>query len=98
MISGREHSGTVDAPPSAQPGDRAWIKDDGWQVDQPTALSRAANEAVVAASVMWVIVIAGAAGLVAVARAILDHVRKTGWQHDLDKLLCRGGGQTNTRP
>jgi hypothetical protein len=98
VISGREYSVRVDATPSAQAGNRAWIDDDGRQVDQPTALSGEANDAVVAALVMWVTVIAAAAGLVAVARAILNHVRKTGWQHDLDNLLCRGGGQANTRP
>jgi len=41
---------------------------------------------------------AAAAGLLAIGRAILNRVRNTGWQHEIDNLLCRGGGQTNTQP
>ncbi|MGO9525767.1 MAG: hypothetical protein ACLPQP_27700, partial [Mycobacterium sp.] len=46
----------------------------------------------------WVIVITAAAGLLALTRATLDHVRNIGWQHDINDLLCHGGGYTNTQP
>ncbi len=100
VISGSEHIGAVKARPTVQIGDRAdiLVDDEGQQVDELTALSRAADDAVVAAVVIWLIVIAATAALLALIRAMLDHVRKTGWQHDIDDLLCRGGGQTNIQP
>lgn len=100
VISRTAHSGAVDTAPTVQIGDRVgvWVDDDAQQVDEPAALSRAANDAVVAALVIWVIVVAAAAGVLAVGRVMLNHVRNTGWQHDIDNLPCRGGGQTNTQP
>ena len=50
------------------------------------------------ALVIWLSVIAAGAALATLARAILNRVRITGWQHDIDTLLCSGGGQTNTQP
>ncbi|BBY38558.1 membrane protein [Mycobacterium mantenii] len=93
------HGGAVDTAPTVQIGDRVgiWVDDDVQQVDEPAALSRAANEAVAAALVTWVIVVVAAAGLLASGRVILNCVRNTGWQHDIDNLLCRGG-QTNIQP
>jgi hypothetical protein len=52
----------------------------------------------VAALAIWVIVIAAAAGLLAIARAMLNRVRNTGWPRDIDNLLCHGGGQPYTQP
>jgi hypothetical protein len=100
VISATAHSGVVKAAPTTYPRDRIgiWVDDNGRQVDEPTTLSRAANDAVVAAIVMWVIVIAAAAGLLAIARAKLNRVRNTGWQRDIDNLLCHGGGQMYTQP
>jgi hypothetical protein len=100
VIGESEHIGAVKARPTVQIGDRAdiWVDDEGQQVDEPTALSRAADDAVVAAVVIWLIVIAATAALLALIRAMLDYVRKAGWQHDIDDLLCHGGGQTNIQP
>lgn len=99
-ISGTAPRGAIKPAPTIHTSNRIgiWVDDDREQVAEPTALSDAANEAVAAALVVWVIVIAAAAGLLAIARALLNHVRNTGWQHDIDKLLCRGDGQTNTQP
>jgi hypothetical protein len=92
--------GAVKPAPTVHPSDRIgiWVDDNARQVDEPAALSHAANEAVAAALVVWVIVVAAAAGLLAIARAMLNRARNTGWQHDIDKLLCCGGGQPNTQP
>ncbi len=100
VISTTAHSGAVKAAPTIYPGDRAgiWIDDNAQQVSDPAALSRVADDAVVAALVIWVIVVAAAAGVLAIGRVMLNRVRNAGWQHDLDNLLCRGGGQTNTQP
>jgi len=99
VIGRTAHSGAVDTAPTVQIGNRVgiWVDDDAQQVDEPAALSRAANEAVVAALVIWAIVVAAAAGLLVVGRVMLNRVRDAGWQHDIDNLLCRGGGQTNTQ-
>ena len=99
LISRTAHSGAVDTAPTVPIGNRVgiWVDDDAQQVDESAALSRAANEAVVAALVMWAIVVAAAAGLLVVGRVMLNRVRNAGWQHDIDNLLCRGGGQTNTQ-
>lgn len=100
VIRATAHSGVVKAAPTIYPRDRIgiWVDNSGRRVDEPTALSRAANDAVVAALVMWVIVIAATAGLLAIARAMLNRVRNTGWQRDIDNLLCHGGGQPYTQP
>jgi hypothetical protein len=100
VTSRTAHGGAVDAAPTVQIGDRIgiWVDDHAQQVDEPAALSRAANDAAVAALVTWVIVVAAAAGLLAIGLVMLNRVRNTGWQHDIDNLLCRDGGQTNTQP
>ncbi|HTX95690.1 MAG TPA: hypothetical protein VME67_13075 [Mycobacterium sp.] len=100
VISRTAHSGAVDTAPTVQIGDRVgiWVDGDAQRGDESAALSRAANDAVVAALVTWVIVVAAAAGLLTVGRVMLNRIRNTGWQHDIDNLLCRGGGQTNTHP
>jgi hypothetical protein len=100
VISATAHSCVVKAAPTIYPRDRIgiWVDGNGRQVDEPTALSRAANDAAVAALVIWVIVLAAGAGLLAIARAMLNRVRNTGWQRDIDNLLCHGGGQTDLHP
>ena len=97
VISRTAHTGAVKAAPTIYPSDRAgiWVDDNAQPVIEPTALSRAADDAVVAVLVIWVIVIAASAGLVALARVMLNRVRNAGWQYDIDNLLGRGGGQTN---
>jgi hypothetical protein len=100
LLSGTEHRGALNAAPTIQLGQRVsiWVENDGQQVDEPTALPRGANDAVLAALVIWVIVITAAGGLLALTRAMTDHVRNTGWEHDINNLLCRGGGHTNSQP
>jgi hypothetical protein len=99
-LSGGERRGALNAAPTIQLGGRAsiWVDNDGQQVDEPTAPPRGAHDPVLAALVIWVIVITAAAGLFALTRAMTDHVRNTGWQHDINNLLCRGGGHTNSQP
>jgi hypothetical protein len=100
LLTGTERRGALNAAPTIQVGDRVsiWVDNDGQQVDEPTALPRGGHDAVLAALVIWVIVITAAAGLLALTRAMTDHVRNTGWQHDINNLLCRGGGHTNSQP
>jgi hypothetical protein len=99
-VAGAEHTGTVKAPSTAKTGDsiEIWVDHNGAQVPAPTTTTRAAAEAVVAAVAIWVSVIAAAATLFAVTRAVCDRVRFTGWQQDLDSLVGHGGGYTTNQP
>ena len=98
-ISGTEHSGAVRAKPTVETGDRVgiWVDYEGEQVDKPMPLSRAGMDVALAALAIWLSVIAAAAAVAALGRAILDRVRNTGWKHDIDNLLCHGGGHTNSQ-
>jgi hypothetical protein len=53
---------------------------------------------VVAAVAIWVSVIAAAATLYAITRAVCDRVRFSGWQHDLYSLVGHGDGHTTNQP
>ncbi len=99
-VAGAEQTGTVTVPSTAKPGDpiEIWVDDNGAQVPAPSPTSRAAVEAVAAAIAIWVTVIAAAATLVAVTRAVCDRIRFAGWQHDLDGLVGHGGGHATNQP
>jgi hypothetical protein len=99
-VAGAEHTGTVKVSSTAKPGDsiEIWVDDDGAQVPAPTSTSHAAAEAVVAAVAIWVTVIAAAATLFAITRAVCDRIRFSGWQHDLDSLIGNGDGHTTSQP
>lgn len=98
--AGAEHTGEVEAPSSIKTGDpvEIWVDHTGSQVDAPSASSRAAVDAVTAALVIWVSVVAVAATGFAGTRALCDRIRFTGWQHDLDNLVGHGGGHTKSQP
>lgn len=91
---GTEHTGTVKAPSAIKPGDTVeiWIDHNGAQVPAPTPTTRAAVEAATGALVMWISVVAIAATLSTLARAVCNRIRFTGWQRDLDSLLSNGNG------
>jgi multisubunit Na+/H+ antiporter MnhB subunit len=98
--AGAEHTGMVKAPSTTTPGDsiEIWVDNNGAQVPAPNPTTRAAVEAVVAAVAIWVSVIAAAATLFAITRAVCDRIRFTGWQQDLDSLVGHGGGHTTNQP
>lgn len=99
-VAGAEQTGTVKVSSTAKPGDsiEIWVDDNGAQAQAPSPTRRAATEAVAAAVAIWVTVIATAATLVAVTRAVCDRIRFTGWQHDLDGLVGHGGGHATNQP
>jgi hypothetical protein len=63
VVAGTEHTGTVKAHPTAKIEDliEIWVDNDGSQVHRPTSTTRGAEEAVMAASAIWVSVAAAAA-------------------------------------
>jgi hypothetical protein len=99
-MAGAERTGTVTAPSTAKTGDtiEIWVDNNGSPVPAPTPTSRAAVDGVVAALAIWVSVIAAAATIIAITRAVCDRIRFTAWQHDLDSLIGHGGGRTTNQP
>ena len=99
-VAGAVHTGTVKVPSTVNPGDSIaiWVDDNGAQVPAPSPTSRAAAEAVAAAVAIWVSMIAAAATLVGITRAVCDRMRFAGWQDDLDSLIGHGNGHTTNQP
>jgi hypothetical protein len=99
-VDDAEHTGTVKAQSTTAAGDSIaiWVDNNGAQVSAPPSTTRAAAEAVVAAVAIWVSVIAAAATLYAITRAVCDRVRFSGWQHDLYSLVGHGDGHTTNQP
>jgi hypothetical protein len=97
-VDGAEHTGTVKTQSTTAAGDSItiWVDNNGAQVSAPPSTTRAAAEAVVAAVAIWVSVIAAAATVHAITRAVCDRLRFTGWQHDLDSLVGHGDGHNCT--
>lgn len=89
VVGGMENTGLVKTRQALKPGDAIdiWVGRDGSQVDAPTPVRAAAEEAVVAAAGTWLSVAAAAAGIVVGTRAALDRLRHARWQHDFDNLV-----------
>ncbi|HME75350.1 MAG TPA: hypothetical protein VKI00_06715 [Mycobacterium sp.] len=100
LAGGREHTGPVSAQSTIKVGDGVgiWVDDFGDQVDAPTPATLAVVQAVLAALGIWLAAVAAAAALFGLTRLVVDRVRSTGWQHDLDVLVDHGGGHTSNQP
>lgn len=55
-------------------------------------------EAVSVALTLWIGMVAVAATLFTATHTILDRVRDTGWQRDIDNLVGHGDGHTTCNP
>ena len=55
-------------------------------------------EAVSVALALWIGMAAVAATLFTATRTILYRIRDTGWQRDIDNLVCHGDGHTTRNP
>ena len=91
---GAEHTGAVKAQSTTKTGDTVeiWVDNNGAPAPAPTPTTRAATEAATGALVIWISVAAIAATLSTLTRAVCDHIRFTGWQHDLDSLAATATG------
>ena len=100
LAGGLERTGVVTEQSTIKAGDRVgiWVDNFGDQVDAPTPVALAAVQAVQAALGIWLTVAAAAAALVGLTRLVVDRIRGTGWQHDLDMLVDHGGGHTTSQP
>ena len=95
FAAGAEHTGAVEAQPTAKPGDSIdiWVDKDGSHVG-PSVMS-AAEVAVAFALAIWLNATLASVALFMGTRAVLNRVRHAGWQHDFDQLAGDGEGHTS---
>lgn len=93
--AGHDHSGIVAWADQARAGEQRdiWVNDQGEQVGPPSPLSRAVDDAVAIAVLVWVGVAAAAAGSVYVVRRWLDRRRYLQWDREIN--ACAGDGWAN---
>jgi hypothetical protein len=72
-----------------------WIDDLGNRVEKPSPVERAAVDALSAAVVGWLIVIAATAQVVVVVRAHTSRMRDAQWERDIRCLVDEDNGRTN---
>ena len=72
-----------------------WVDDHGKRVEQPSPVERAAVDALSAAVVGWLIVVAAAVQVVMVVRAHASRMRDAQWERDIRCLIDDDGGRTN---
>lgn len=72
-----------------------WVDDSGKQVEPPSPVERATMDALSAAVVGWLIVVAAAAQVVAAVRAHATRMRNAQWERDIRCLTDDDGGRTN---
>jgi hypothetical protein len=94
---GREYTGALAAPATAQIGDpvEIWVDNtNGAWVPEPASTTRAAFEAVTAGLLIWVGAAGSAVTLFVITRAACNRIRFARWQLGLDDLGGDGDGST----
>jgi len=96
-LSGIDHSDLFGWKSSVKAGERLqiWADDHGDRVEQPSPVGRAAVDALTAAAVGWLIVVAAAAQIVFVVRAHAIRMRDAQWERAIHCLVDDDGGRTN---
>ena len=74
---------------------KIWVDDSGKHVEPPSPVERATMDALSAAVVGWLIVVAAAAQVVAAVRAHAARMRNAQWERDIRCLIDDDGGRTN---
>jgi Tfp pilus assembly protein PilV len=100
-FNGVDHTdllGWTDAVKAGEPL-HIWVDDLGNRVEKPSPVERAAVDALSAAVVGWLIVIAATAQVVVVVRAHASRMRDAQWERDIrflvDEDVDEDGGRTN---
>jgi hypothetical protein len=96
-LSGIDHVDLIGWNNSVKAGDQLqiWVDDLGNRVEKPSPVERAAIDALSAAVVGWLIVIAATAQVVVVVRAHTSRMRDAQWERDIRCLVDEDGGRTN---
>jgi hypothetical protein len=97
QANGKENTGLLDWKSSVKAGDalQIWVDDHGNRVDRPRPVGRATMDALSAAVVGWLIVVAAAAQVVVIVRAHAMRMRDAQWERDIRCLIDDDGGRTN---
>jgi hypothetical protein len=92
------HVDAVSTPEKAVPGDPVdvWVDEHGNQVTAPTPASAAAEYAVGAAGLMWLVVVATLFGAWALIRRGLDRARFAEWDRTLADFLDGASGRSTS--
>jgi hypothetical protein len=96
-LTGIEHADLLGWNTSVKAGEQLpiWIDDLGNRVEKPSPVEDAAVDAVSAAVIGWLIVIAAIAQVVVVVRAHASRMRDAQWERDIRLLVDEDGGRTN---
>jgi hypothetical protein len=94
-----DHARTVQAPGPVTYGDSVDIPVNGnpGEVERPAATTAANFDAVLGGLALWLSVAVAAAAAVVTTRVILNRVRGTAWQHDIDNLVGDGEGHNSSQ-
>jgi hypothetical protein len=98
--AGREHVEFVATDYRARTGDQVtiWVDDQGRYVGTQRPSTRATNDAVQVAVLVWLAAAGVAAGAVSVVRWRLDRKRYAAWECAIRTSAGDGGDRTNPRP
>ena len=96
-LNGIDHADLLGWNSSAKAGEplQIWVDDSGQRVEQPSPVERAAVDALSAAVIGWLIVVAAAAQVVVLVRAHATRIRNAQWERDIRCLIDDDGGRTN---
>jgi hypothetical protein len=91
--AGAEHTGTITAPSTVNPGDHVeiWVDNNGAVADEPTPTTRAGVDAVTTALFIWAGLTTAAVILLAGVEALCNRFRAIRWQRALDTLTNHNG-------
>lgn len=100
IVGGVQHSGTVRAPATVEPGDtvEVWVDVDGRQVPAPASTGSAPAQAVTTAVLIWAGAGLAAASLYGVGHLLCSRARGARWDTGLHKLAESGDGPSRDRP
>jgi hypothetical protein len=96
-LNGIDHADLLGWNTSVKAGEplQIWVDDHGQRVERPSPLERAAVDALSAAVVGWLIVVAAAAQVVVLVHAHATRMRNAQWERDIRCLIDDDGGRTN---
>ncbi len=96
-LNGIDHADLLGWNNSVKAGEplQIWIDDNGKRVERPSPVERAAVDALSAAVIGWLIVVAAAAQVVVLVRAHATRMRNAQWERDIRCLIDDDGGRTN---
>lgn len=96
-LNGTDHADLLGWHNSVKAGEplQIWVDDNGTRVEQPGPVERAAVDALLAAVVGWLIVVAAVAQVVVLVRAHATRMQNAQWERDIRCLIDDDGGRTN---